>query len=981
MSSGQRARRKDPAEELARLRSRLSVRAALKVARVARGPVRAGRWLTARFLAGGRAEMEPRERALALLRNMRECDQQPHGHRVSVIVTTPVVPAEFVDALEMERRDCRSLELIVGKTMTGIGLTDDERALEVRFVPDQETDCRAFLSRALAAATGDSVLVVSDIVMPVNRGWLSVMIEALEDEFDRVVSPLIVTEHAGGRAAETYADVDFLVASGEVGFGWAGGAPTTTLGVGASALDAWFARVAEVPALGGRCLLALRDTMRNLARETRVARGSRAEVLDGVDLCLRARARGGSIVMCGQAVLLDLRHEYEDRIVADLEDEASAVGRARATRRMVDDWGPPLARTLRIDALTGQRVWNKNNLAGQARHAAIVTTEDPELAQRDRSIAEGLRAALTRNDWSVTVVESGAEDLPSDLTLMIALTPSFEPVAAARARVNVAWIHADADRWLEKASLDAYEVVAVASEQFATVLYPVLMGPHPCWLPLATRGQRFTEAPALQPLAADAVFVGTAAHREELATLLPDDLGDELLVVGDGWPAFHEGADLTHGFVSDELLPSLYSSAKLVIDHTRERSRPALNERVFDALAAGTLPITDNPQGVGEVLGAKLPTYGSRADLRTEINSCLDDSNYRRSIVKDLQNRVLEGHTYDDRAAHLLAYARRQVRKPKVAFKVCATNRRVAEQWGDTHLARAMARALSRQGFASRLDVRPEWNRLESKDSDIVVHLRGRTPFAPFPASLNILWIISHPSEVTVEECEQFDLVFTASESFARELASRVSVPVHVLLQATDVHLFKPGPVDPEITSDLLFVGNTRGMERRAVRWALESDLPLTVYGEGWDGLVPPDALAARHAPNHHLPALYRSSRILVNDHWDDMLEHGFVSNRLFDALACGSFVISDGGAVVEELFEGAVPTYRTKEEFAALVEKYTGAGDERTELVRHGCELVHVRHSFDERARTFLDIVEPLLADRLAGFPPWHEWEQSVPG
>ena len=46
----------------------------------------------------------------------------------------------------------------------------------------------------------------------------------------------------------------------------------------------------------------------------------------------------------------------------------------------------------------------------------------------------------------------------------------------------------------------------------------------------------------------------------------------------------------------------------------------------------------------------------------------------------------------------------------------------------------------------------------------------------------------------------------------------------------------------------------------------------------------------------------------------------GFVSNRLFDVLACGTPVISDPVAGMAELFDGAVLEYRGPAELRALV-------------------------------------------------------------
>ena len=51
------------------------------------------------------------------------------------------------------------------------------------------------------------------------------------------------------------------------------------------------------------------------------------------------------------------------------------------------------------------------------------------------------------------------------------------------------------------------------------------------------------------------------------------------------------------------------------------------------------------------------------------------------------------------------------------------------------------------------------------------------------------------------------------------------------------------------------------------------------------------------------------------------MREKGFVSNRIFDGIACGAYIISDEVSGLEDLFEGRVDTYTTVEELNQLIE------------------------------------------------------------
>ena len=94
------------------------------------------------------------------------------------------------------------------------------------------------------------------------------------------------------------------------------------------------------------------------------------------------------------------------------------------------------------------------------------------------------------------------------------------------------------------------------------------------------------------------------------------------------------------------------------------------------------------------------------------------------------------------------------------------------------------------------------------------------------------------------------------------------------------------------------------------VRDLLPTDRELALYGEGWDPLAPEHA-RGRHVGTDELRRLYSSADVVLNDHWPDMAERGYLSNRLFDALACEAFVISDAAATLEAELPGAVVVYR----------------------------------------------------------------------
>jgi spore maturation protein CgeB len=250
-----------------------------------------------------------------------------------------------------------------------------------------------------------------------------------------------------------------------------------------------------------------------------------------------------------------------------------------------------------------------------------------------------------------------------------------------------------------------------------------------------------------------------------------------------------------------------------------------------------------------------------------------------------------------------------------------------------------------------------DWDDPREQASDVVIHLRGRTPYATKPGSLNAMWMISHPEEITDAELAKYDVVAVASTTHAAELATRLTVPVHALLQATSSRYLQ-AVFDADLAVEVLFVGNSRGERRPIVDWAIEAGLGVTVFGSGWENLIPPKYIGGAYFPNDRLPDLYRSAGVVLNDHWPDMAAHGFISNRIFDALGAGATVISDRVAGLDALFGEAVITVTGPGELAAAV-RAAGSG------ARSPNDDIAPRHTFGARAETLEAILRPLLGQR----------------
>jgi O-antigen biosynthesis protein len=288
------------------------------------------------------------------------------------------------------------------------------------------------------------------------------------------------------------------------------------------------------------------------------------------------------------------------------------------------------------------------------------------------------------------------------------------------------------------------------------------------------------------------------------------------------------------------------------------------------------------------------------------------------------------------------------------------------EQWGDTWFGADLVDALRRAGEDAKLVFRGGATTEARELDDVVVVLRGLRRVVPRRGEATwLLWVISHPELVEPDEPAQYDGVFAASEHWSRGQSEEFGVPVTPLLQATSPHRFRPGAAEPDTGEPVLFVGSTRGEYRPAVRHAVAAGVDISVYGVGWDAYLPPERIRGEFIANEDLPAAYASAGVVLNDHWAEMATEGFLSNRLFDAAACGSRILTDEAAGLVDVFGDDVRTYRDAtglaEALSAPLQDAFPDRDARLALA----ERIAQHHSFDARAAVLIERARELRARR----------------
>jgi hypothetical protein len=330
----------------------------------------------------------------------------------------------------------------------------------------------------------------------------------------------------------------------------------------------------------------------------------------------------------------------------------------------------------------------------------------------------------------------------------------------------------------------------------------------------------------------------------------------------------------------------------------------------------------------------------------------------RRALEEPVATDTVAWRTYveDHGPALLRAAAPLPPGTLRIACVVAAPSAKVAPRWGDWHLAQALARSLRKLGHVVQVETYDHADDLAGRSSDVLVVVRGLQPVRRTAGQAHVLWVISHPETVTARECDEADLVLVASHRFADELRACTTTPVEVMLQATDTERFRPQAPDPRHEHDVAVVAKSRDVFRPAVAAAVAAGLRPAIYGSGWERFVDPELVVSDYVANDELPVVYSSVGALLSDEWEAMREWGFVSNRVFDALACETPVISEELPEIDELFDGAVLMFRTEDDVRVLTESVLADRPAARARAARGRALIEAQHTFDHRAAQLVD-------------------------
>lgn len=187
-----------------------------------------------------------------------------------------------------------------------------------------------------------------------------------------------------------------------------------------------------------------------------------------------------------------------------------------------------------------------------------------------------------------------------------------------------------------------------------------------------------------------------------------------------------------------------------------------------------------------------------------------------------------------------------------------------------------------------------------------------------------------------------------------------------------------PGDADSDLSvlphmaaHDVVFLANAYDPRRKELGrqmnfWHVAEGWSLGLYGSGWEALGMGETLYDFAAGK----ALYRNARIAIGDNlYPEAV--GFVSNRLFQALAAGGCVLLHQEVPGLQQLTGLIDgvhylSWKDSEDLREKIAYLLDHETERKQIAEAGTAFVREQHSFDARVREMFTRLLPLAKRRL---------------
>lgn len=376
------------------------------------------------------------------------------------------------------------------------------------------------------------------------------------------------------------------------------------------------------------------------------------EFYEVIDLCLRLHKK-------------DYKNYYNPKVMLYhfcLENHDVDVFE-RDKKIFINTWNKYILHNLLKDKLYANYLFSDKALTV----ALVVTQSVCETTAGDFFTAITLAHNLKDFGWNIKFLsqhpskyERNWYHLDDDIDVVISLLDRYnlrKIESNRKSLIKVAWIRNWFERWMKLSYLDDYNIILSSSKKACGVIGEKI-DRKVYFYPLATDSTIFNEK--LQPnneYICDYCFTGSywKSDREIISALCPDNIDYTFNLYGANWDKIPSLKKYHKGFIKYDDIPQVYASTKIVLDDANHVTRGwgSVNSRVFDAFASGCLVLTNGTMGNTDLFNGMIPEYHSKEELQDKINYYMEHTHEKEKIVQEIQEIILEKHTYKHRATKL----------------------------------------------------------------------------------------------------------------------------------------------------------------------------------------------------------------------------------------------------------------------------------------------------------------------------------------
>lgn len=238
-----------------------------------------------------------------------------------------------------------------------------------------------------------------------------------------------------------------------------------------------------------------------------------------------------------------------------------------------------------------------------------------------------------------------------------------------------------------------------------------------------------------------------------------------------------------------------------------------------------------------------------------------------------------------------------------------------------------------------------------------------------------VLWTVDAPIDFNpiIKTAPHYDFIFCQGTEAIQILNEHNIKNLHWLPFACDSDIHKPVELSPserkKYLTEICFVGSwTPYYKKRKDTLECLTDYNLGIWGPGWDKLPLESDLRRCIMGYHTKPEewvkIYSAAKITIIIHYQDV--EGKVpcyqaSPKVFEALACGAFIVVDDQRDVLSLFESGkhLVVYHNHKELREIISYYLSHPDEARKIAQQGRRNVLGSHTYKHRIEEMLRIVK----------------------